>query len=813
MNTSFVGTIERITYQNKDNGWTVLKVRPLRYQNADLVAVVTHQLQVIPGSTMEFFGEWVDHPSFGKQFKAEKTIEQKPADIHGLEKYLGSGMIKGVGPSTAKKIVRHFGLETLDIFEEDIKRLKEIKGITEKKLKTIQESWVAHREVKELMVFLQQYEISTLLAAKIFKFYGKKSVQVVKENPYKLARDIRGIGFFTADTLAQKLGLSIHSRERYKAALSHVLYGARDEGHCYLTLEQMIKETSTLLFAKNDSEFKGDVFDHVLSEMLDEKNVILKKHQLLNCYFSPILDKEEDKFAKKIIALTNVRQRIDIERVKNWLDKYMETHSQTLSVEQREAVEKMSELSFAILTGGPGCGKTTTLKVLVKLLQAMGKEILLAAPTGRAAQRMSEVIGLEAKTLHRLLQYDPNSGGFQHKEENPLSGHIFVIDETSMLDISLASSLLKAVPLGTQCFFIGDADQLPAVGPGLVLRDLIASKAVPVFHLTKVFRQSSESTIITVAHQINEGVTPDLPTPLQFPDLWTKKAQTLFLDVEELTQEETKLLWRLKTEANLLTSIEDGENLPLTREELLKERLQIPEKFKHLNINDILNSPNEIEEIKNMLKKVHPYSALQFGLSSRPLLVKIMKDSIPKYWGKDLEIQILSPMHRGSLGTAQLNLIMQEELNPKFTSKPELILGQKIWRLGDRVIQKRNNYDLDVFNGDIGHIIDIDREEKKLLIEYGKNKEVAYEEEDMQDLDLAYAISIHKSQGSEFDVVVIPIATQHFMLLNRNLIYTAVTRAKKLAIFVGSRKALNLAIKNLESDKRQTLLKERLQNS
>lgn len=786
-----------------------------------LITVVLYQAQVSPGATIDFSGEWIEHPSYGLQFKATKSVEQKPADVASLERYLGSGLIKGVGPSTAKKIVRKFGIDTLQVFEEEIDRLKEIKGLTGKKLKSIKESWLAHRSIKDLMLFLQHHEVSTLLATKIYKTYGDRAMKVLKENPYQLARDITGVGFFTADSLAKKLGLSPQDPTRYRAGINFVLYSAKEEGHCYLYELQIKSALTTLLFAHNKDEFQLKTFEDALFSMQQEKQFVTKNWNGQKCFFSIFLDRDEETVSQKIKIFTATSHPVDENRIDTWIKQYLLTEKIQLSREQLLAVKGIVQNKASILTGGPGCGKTTTTKAIVKLILAMKKHVQLAAPTGRAAQRMSEVIGLSAQTLHRLLGYDPSSAGFKHREDYPLPGDFFIFDECSMLDISLTAAILKAIPQHAQILFIGDPDQLPAVGPGNVLKDLINCKLLQVFQLTQVFRQGKESSIITSAHDINKGIYPQIPSPFQDPTVWQNKIQTLFIDCEELTSENIKFIHKVKQHLPLWQELCQNElelkknamDEIFNKEDVFKERLILPEKWQHVSIENLLNSATDAQEIKAVFKKIHPYSCIHYNLTSHQMILKLLKDSIPKYWGNQLEVQILTPMHKGTLGTAQLNQLLQENANSKFNAKTCLTVGNKRFALFDRVIHKKNNYNLDVFNGDIGIIVELDLEEQKLIVKYeaGKfSREVVYEKEDLLELDLAYAITIHKSQGSEFDAVIIPLATQHFTLLNRNLIYTGLTRAKKLAIFIGSRRALQIALNNTKQEERQTLLTQRL---
>jgi exodeoxyribonuclease V alpha subunit len=483
----------------------------------------------------------------------------------------------------------------------------------------------------------------------------------------------------------------------------------------------------------------------------------------------------------------------------------------TLSEEQRESVLQIAKERLSILTGGPGCGKTTTTRVLVGVMRTLGKKVMLAAPTGRAAQRMSEVIGMEAKTIHRLLEWDPAKGGFKRNEDEPLQTDILIIDECSMLDVHLAAAVLRAVPVSGQVVLIGDSDQLPAVGAGNVLKDMISSGVIPCQKLTKVFRQAKESLIITYAHQMNKGVVPRIESPFHQPQVWQEKKDCLFIDSEEATNEQLKFISRVKRLTGELFRNPEVESTLAEEANLYSEgsSFTIPAKFSHVDIDALLNARNYSEELKEVLKGVHPWSSLHYGFSAVMMIEKLYETIIPKYFGKGVEIQILSPMTKGSLGTANLNKVIQERINPSRAGKAQLQLGGRIFREGDRVIQKRNNYDLSVFNGDIGTITNVDNEEMQLLVSYkaGKEvKEVRYEKEHLLELDLAYAITIHKSQGSEFETIIIPLVTQHFGMLFRNLVYTGITRAKKLALFVGTRKALAMAVNKQNTATRQTAL-------
>jgi exodeoxyribonuclease V alpha subunit len=764
---------------------------------------------------MEFQGAWVTHPKFGRQFKATKAVEKKPATTAALEKYLGSGLIKGVGPKTARKIVQHFGENTLEIFEGPIERLTEINGIAKKKLEMIKDAWVEHRAIRKVMMFLQSHGISTLFAVRIYKAYGDNAIEYVNEDPYRLSADFYGIGFFSADKVAQSIGLALDSPQRIMAAIKHVLAASREFGHCYLTLSQIRTQVKDLIEMD-----LGDRIPDLLNLMQKDGLIMVREIQrsdglLEPCYYSKSLYFDELYVAKVISNLKNP-PLVDRKRIERWIARYCRSTGVALSDEQSAAVKGIACQQFSILTGGPGCGKTTATLVLVKLLEAMKLKVLLAAPTGRAAQRMMDVIGRESKTIHRLLEWQ--MGKFKKNEENPLGADFLIVDECSMLDISLTASLLKAVSHKCQVLFIGDADQLPSVGAGNVLRDIISSARVSCFRLTKIFRQARESLIIRYAHQINTGDMPYIDSPFKKPEIWSVGADCLFLDSEEATQSQLSFIARVKKYHDLKTAQrQNGSDSNLyefrVNEPLIpyETELTIPKKFQHADIEKICQAQNRVDELLAVLKKVHPWSALHYGLSATDVVKKLYLEWIPKYFGSDIEIQIITPMTRGSLGTVNLNKMLQESANPQQPGKRQLQVGERIFRVGDRVIHRRNNYDLGVFNGDIGVIQDINNEELTCVVSFLPDKRtVEYKRDDISELDLSYAITIHKSQGSEFGAVIIPILTQHFKMLFRNLIYTGLTRARKLAVMVGTRKALAMAVNNLDTSQRQTYLTELL---
>lgn len=814
---SIRGIVDRVTYHNPDNGWSVLRVTPFDNPHQQ-DTVIVHQTKVFAGATMEFQGAWIVHSKFGRQFKAAKAFERKPATTAALEKYLGSGLIKGVGPKTAKKIVNHFAKQTLEIFETQIEKLIEVPGIAQKKLEMISTAWTEHRAIREVMMFLQSHGISTLFAVRIYMEYGDNAISYVNEDPYRLANDFYGIGFFSADKVALSIGLDRKSPQRIMAGIKHVLAASREFGHCYLTQSQIKTQVEELLELD-----LGDRLPRFLKEM-EEGGLVMVRQILIpegrseSCYYSKSLYFDELYVAKRVLKSTNP-PKVDQKRVDLWINRYCKTKNISLSAEQAAAVKGIVCEKFSVLTGGPGVGKTTTTLVLVKLLEAMRLKVMLAAPTGRAAQRMIDVVGKESKTIHRLLKWQ--LGRFKKDEESPLDVDFLIVDECSMLDITLTASLLKAVPLESQILLIGDADQLPSVGAGNVLRDIIASERVSCFRLTKVFRQAQKSLIIKYAHQINRGDMPYIDSPIKKPEIWTEESDCLFIDSDEATQEQLNFIAKIKRiySINAEKSKEETDLDPYEfriDEPVVpyETELAIPKKFQHVNIEKVYKAETKVDELLSVLKKVHPWSSLHYGLSAPEVVKKLYLEWIPKYCGKETEIQILSPMTRGSLGTLSLNKMIQEAVNPPKKGRGQLIVGERIFRVGDRVIHRKNNYELEVFNGDIGVIKEIDNEELTCEVSFFPDgRQVFYQRDDIPQLDLSYAITIHKSQGSEFQTVIMPVLTQHYKMLFRNLIYTGLTRARNLAVFVGTRKALAMAVKNQDTSQRQTHLKELLEST
>jgi len=814
---SLIGIVSRVTYHNPESGWSVLRLQPLD-NPAQQETVTVHQTRVFAGATMAFSGTWITTQKYGRQFKATQAVERKPATTAAIEKYLGSGLIKGVGPKTAKKIVRHFGSDTLDIFENEIKQLTKVPGIAARKLDMIEAAWTEHRAIRDVMMFLQGHGISTLFAVRIYQAYGEQAIGVVTDDPYRLATDIYGIGFFSADKVALSLRFARDSPQRIRAAIKHVLAASREQGHCYLTLQQIHHGVLELI----DIDLQDHLSTH-LAIMREEDQLRIRRLVVDNieraCFYSKTLYYDELTVADQLIRLRRT-VKLDQARVSRWLENYSAKHEIKLSEQQRHAVQGIVQHGFSVLTGGPGCGKTTTTLVIVRLLEAMGRTVLLSAPTGRATQRMTEVIGRESKTIHRMLVWQ--NGVFQHNEESPLEAEFLIVDECSMLDISLSAALLKAVPPGCQVLFIGDADQLPSVGAGNVLKDIISSGAIPCYRLTTVFRQANQSLIIQYAHQINQGKMPNINSPFNTPAIWQNGSDCLFIDSDEPTQEQLGFISRVKRffdwKQSELEALSEQSPFEFRTDQAItsasEQEFTVPEKFAHVDLQTVHESDRDVDALKAVIRQVHPWSSLHYALSCVDTVVKLYLEWIPKYQGPQTEIQILTPMTRGSLGTISLNKVIQQAANPAGPGKCQLTIGDRIFREGDRVIHRKNNYDLNVFNGDIGKITSIDTVNLTCVISfYPDERTVEYKKEDITELDLAYAITIHKSQGSEFKTVIIPVLTQHFKMLYRNLIYTGLTRARSLAVFVGTRRALSMAINQQDTSLRQTALERLIQQA
>ena len=716
-----------MTYHAGESGYTIARLKVAGER--DLVAIVGAFADIQPGQTLRLAGNWREHPKYGQQFQVVRSQELKPATVTGIEKYLGSGLIKGVGPATAKKIVAHFGMETLEVIEQEIQRLIEVPGIGPKRVECIHAAWEAQKVIKEVMLYLQSHGVSPVYAAKIYKQYGQEAITIVAENPYRLAQDIYGIGFVTADTIARNVGFAPDSAFRYRAGITYVLQLAAEEGHCFLPQPELVERVTTQLalpaFPVDPERIRTLITAMVAAEELMQQSGYEELTETLICY-TPAFYHTERALAQRVGVLAAQPIAVDAERVQRWIAGYTTKKGIALAEQQRWAVETAASARVLVLTGGPGCGKTFTTRTIVALWKAMGKRLLLAAPTGRAAQRLAELTGHEAKTVHRLLAFDPKRMQFRYDQETPLEADAIIVDESSMLDLFLAHALVKAIPTTAQVLFVGDVDQLPSVGPGSVLRDIIASKRVPVVRLTEVFRQAATSQIVTNAHRINQGIFPQLAPVTPYPE-----SDCLWIEAEEP---------------------EEG------------------------------------------------VAALQ-GLVTRV---------IPK-WGyvPQRDVQVLCPGTRAVIGSRALNGVLQQELNPPGEGKRELAHGSRRFRQGDRVIQLVNDYTREVFNGDMGTIQQIDLEEQDVVVQYG-DRVVTYDAADLNELALAWAVTVHKSQGSEYPVVVLPVFMPHYVLLNRNLIYTGLTRARKLAIFIGPRKALRLAISRVTDRQRYTALGARL---
>ena len=721
---TITGVVERLTFYSEESGYTVARLT--RSSIKDLTTIVGSFANIQPGQTLQLTGFWREHPQYGPQFQVINYKETKPATLTGIEKYLGSGLIKGVGPITAKRIVAHFGVETLEIIENQIDRLIEVNGIAKKRIKLIKNAWETQKAIKEVMVFLQGHGVSTIYAVKIYKQYGDKAIAIVTNNPYQLATDIYGIGFLTADKIARNLGVAPDSQFRYCAGLVHALSEAAEDGHCYLPQSELIESVIRLLTTESHQPTEQAITQTITDMALKDELIREKDGDILLCY-KPTYFHTEQNLAELIHDRLNKPVTTDIPRVRAWLERFTQTQKIELSQQQQEAVEMAAYSPIMILTGGPGVGKTFTTHTIVSLWKAMGKSIALAAPTGRAAQRLAEMTGLEAKTIHRLLEFDPKTRGFKSDNDNPLPQTAIIVDEASMLDLFLAYALVKAVSAGAQLLLVGDIDQLPSVGPGSVLADLINSGRVPVVRLTQVFRQAQQSAIINAAHQINRG---------QYP------------------------------------TIEPISNSP---------------------VSDCLWHGGGFEP--------------EHGVQT---ICELITDLIPKLgFNSATDVQVLCPMSRGLVGTRNLNTVLQELINPKSPDKVEITRGGITLRVGDRVIQQTNDYQREVFNGDLGIITDIDTVEQEINVQYGE-RSVVYDYADLNEITLAWSVSIHKSQGSEYPVVILPFYMQHYMMLSRNLLYTGLTRAKKLAIVIGAKKAISLAVRSTDDVRRYTRLQQRL---
>ncbi|MFJ9208356.1 ATP-dependent RecD-like DNA helicase [Streptomyces sp. NPDC102264] len=722
--------LERITYANEENGYTVARVDTGR--GADLLTVVGSLLGAQPGESLRMEGRWGSHPQYGKQFTVENYTTILPATIQGIRRYLGSGLIKGIGPVFADRIVEHFGLDTLDIIEQQPKRLVEVPGLGPKRTKRIAAAWEEQKAIKEVMVFLQGVGVSTSIAVRIYKKYADASISVVRNEPYRLAADVWGIGFLTADRIAQAVGIPHDSPERVKAGLQYALSQSTDQGHCFLPEERLIADAVKLLQVDT-----GLVIECLAELAAEDEGVVRERvpgpdggeEEVTAVYLVPFHRAELSLSAQLLRLLRTGEDRMpafqDVvwDRALTWL---AGRTGAELAPEQQQAVRLALTEKVAVLTGGPGCGKSFTVRSIVELARAKKAKVVLAAPTGRAAKRLAELTGAEASTVHRLLELKPG-GDAAYDRDRPLDADLVVVDEASMLDLLLANKLVKAVAPGAHLLLVGDVDQLPSVGAGEVLRDLLAENGpVPRVRLTRIFRQAQQSGVVTNAHRINSGVPPITQGLVDF-----------FHFVEEETEDAGRLT------------------------------------------------------------------------------VEVVAHRIPAKFGLDprRDVQVLAPMHRGPAGAGALNALLQQAITPARPDLPEKRLGGRVFRVGDKVTQIRNNYEKGengVFNGTVGVVTSLNVDDQRLTVLTDEDEEVPYDFDELDELAHAYAVTIHRSQGSEYPAVVIPVTTGAWMMLQRNLLYTAVTRAKKLVVLVGSRKAIGQAVRTVSAGRRFTALGHRL---
>jgi exodeoxyribonuclease V alpha subunit len=714
------GSVERVTFHSEETGFCVLRVKVRGHR--DLETVVGTAPSITPGEYVECEGWWVTDRTHGLQFKTVHLRVVPPTTLEGIEKYLGSGMVKGIGPHFAKKLVHAFGEQVFEVIEQTPERMTELDGIGPKRKKRVVDAWAEQKVIRSIMVFLHSHGVGTARAVRIYKTYGDDAIAKVRENPYRLALDIHGIGFKTADALAQRLGIPKDAVIRAQAGVRHVLQEFADDGHCAVIQNELVDTATTML------EIPVSIVEHAIELELQEENLIAESIDGKPCLFLTPLYRAEVSVASSLMRLLDGEVpwgQIDPAVAIPWVEKKT---GRVLSPSQRDAVAQVLTGKVNVITGGPGVGKTTIVMSILKALQAKRMRVLLCAPTGRAAKRLTESTGVEAKTIHRLLAFDPKSYGFTHGQTNPLAADLVVVDEVSMVDVVLMHQLLRAVPDQAAILMVGDVDQLPSVGPGSVLSDIITSGRIPTVTLTEIFRQAATSQIIVNAHRINQGKMPVEPD-----------------------------------------AAEDGE-------EIIRDFYVIP-----------AETPEDIQD----------------------KLLRVVTERIPQRFGLHpiRDIQVLTPMNRGSLGARALNVALQQALNPDAT--PQITRFGWTYAPGDKVIQTVNNYDKDVFNGDIGHVTQVDTEDGVITLNFD-GREVAYELGDLDEVSLAYTTTVHKSQGSEYPAIVIPMATQHYPMLERNLLYTGVTRGKQLVVVIGQPKALAIAVRTIKSMRRLTNLAERL---
>jgi exodeoxyribonuclease V alpha subunit len=710
--------VERVTFHSSETGFCVLRVKVRGHR--DLVTVLGSAADIHSGEYVQASGHWERHRDHGMQFRALFLQVTAPTSLEGIERYLGSGMIKGIGPHFARRLVKTFGEAVFDVIEKTPERLREVDGIGQVRLKRITAGWADQKAIREIMVFLQSHGVGTSRSVRIFKTYGADAIPLVKENPYRLARDIRGIGFKTADQLAQRLGIPKESMLRARAGISYALMEAVADGHCALPEENLLTLAQELL------EIGRGTLAEALALEAAEGGVVIDNIGDATCVFLPHLRKAEDVVASIIQRLqvgTPPWPLIDPVKALPWVEAQLGV---ALAPGQREAVRMALSSKVLVITGGPGVGKTTIIRSILHILKAKGVTPLLAAPTGRAAKRLGESTGLEAKTIHRLLEFNPKEGGFLRGNDLPLDCDLLVLDEASMVDVPLMAAVLKALPVQAALLVVGDVDQLPSVGPGQVLADLIGCSVVPVARLTEIFRQAAASQIIVNAHRVNRGAMPELAAPTGTP--------SDFIFVEAADPED-----------------------------------------------------------------------------AAAKVVKVVSERIPARFGFNAirDVQVLCPMNRGGVGARSLNLDLQTALNPQRQDQPVVERFGFTYRVGDKVMQIQNDYEKDAFNGDIGFVAAIDTDEAEVLIDFD-GRQIAYEFGELDEVVLAYATTIHKSQGSEYPAVVIPVLTQHYPMLQRNLLYTGITRGARLVVLIGQKSAVGIAVRGVRERRRWSKLRELL---
>lgn len=712
---SLTGTIESIVFYSPDTGYTVCRIS---LEDGRNITAIGNFPPLTPGETLKIKGKWEINPKFGQQLRVSHYMPVLPSSIKGVEKFLSSGLIKGIGPVLAKRIIAHFGEKTLDVLSSRQEKLSEVEGLGRKKLAEIKKSWSAHEDIRELIIFLQQHGISTNLATKIYQQYGRRAFHILKNNPYQACHDIWGVGFKTADQMALKLGMKTDSPERVKAYIHYLLEKGTEDGHVFS------KQSELESVCCQDLKLDKKSFAQALLSLEKQKSVIIENFNSDRAVYLPFFHQAEEgvvAYVSQLAAFPPLKPPEDVEKAVKGAEN---TSGIVFAEEQRQAVKESLIRKFLVITGGPGTGKTTIIRLVCDLFAKWGRSLVLAAPTGRAAKRLSEATGQEAKTIHRTLEYNSRTGKFRRNNDHPLEGDALIVDEVSMVDLPLMYHLLKAVPPSMRIILVGDKDQLPSVGPGTMLQDIIRSRRVKVVRLNTIFRQDRGSLIVKNAHRINQG-------------------------------------------QSIIKPAKNDKNAD----------------FYFLAINDE--------------RKVFD------------MILKLSRERIPKKLGLSPlspDIQVISPMYRGQVGVDNLNTELQQRLNP---GSEGLKAGNREFRVGDKVMQIRNNYDKDIFNGDIGIIREIERRVYRILVDFD-GQLLLYSREELNELVLAYAISVHKSQGSEYKAVVMPLLTQHYIMLQRNLFYTALTRAKKLSCIIGSYKALHIAIKNDKPVQRNCRVEDKL---